>query len=119
MHCCTWRTNSAPSVWSLPRYMQIADMRRNRSLCGPLQELRTAAVADMPPEAILQRPSVLQNILPLLQSADKGSLLPSAALRLLRCLVCHIKWALAMATDPLYLPNCLGQHITASFCCTR
>lgn len=62
----------------------------------------------MPPEAILQRPSVLINVLALLQSADPEVPLPTAALRLLHNLVCRIKWALALARNELYLPNVKG-----------
>ena len=71
----------------------------------------------MPPEAILQRPSVLSNVLALLQSADKGSPLPAAALRLLHALVSRIKRALAMAKDELYLPNATGEQTCAMWHC--
>ena len=62
----------------------------------------------MPPEAVLQRPSVLQHVLALLQPADKGSPLPKAALHFLMCFVRRIKWALGMATDPDLLPASSG-----------
>ena len=71
----------------------------------------------MPPEAILQRPSVLCNVLALLQSADTGSPLPAAALRLLHALVSRIKWALAMAKHELYLPNATGELRSVAWHC--
>ena len=83
-----------------------------------LQELREHTALDMPPEAILQRPSVVQHVLALLRPADKASSLPNLALQFLLCLVCSIKQALGMALDPEMLPaasgicsNCLpGTH---------
>ncbi|KAL0055596.1 hypothetical protein WJX82_002269 [Trebouxia sp. C0006] len=77
-------------------------------LLQALQELRSVTAADMPPEAILQRPSVLHHVLALLQPADKGSSLPKAALQFLLCFVCRIKWALGMAADPDLLPSSTG-----------
>ena len=75
-----------------------------------LQKLRSVTAADMPPEAILQRFSVLQHVLALLQPADKGSSLPKAALQFLLCFVRRIKWALGMAADPDLLPSSTGQQ---------
>lgn len=69
-----------------------------------LQELRVRTAVDMPPEAILQRPGVVQHVLPLLRPADKASSLPRLALQFLLCLVCRIKQALGMALDPDLLP---------------
>lgn len=85
-----------------------------QTFCCLPQELRLAAVADMPPEAILQRPSVLANVLALLQSADSNSPLPAAALRLLHALVCRVTWALGMAKNELYLPNLKGELCSAA-----
>jgi len=73
--------------------------------------------ADMPPEAILQRPSVLQHVLALLQPADKASSLPKAALQFLLCFVCRIKWALGMAADPDLLHISTGQQNCISCTC--
>ena len=75
-----------------------------------LQELRSVTAADMPPEAILQRPSVLHHVLALLQPADNASSLPKAALQFLLCFVRRIKWALGMAADPDLLPISTGQQ---------
>ncbi|DBA67372.1 TPA: hypothetical protein ACH3X2_001663 [Trebouxia sp. C0005] len=75
-----------------------------------LQELRSVTAADMPPEAILQRPSVLQHVLALLQPADKASRLPQAALQFLLCFVRRVKWALGMAADPDLLPISTGAQ---------
>ncbi|DBB03962.1 TPA: hypothetical protein ACH3X1_013032 [Trebouxia sp. C0004] len=77
-------------------------------LLQALQELRSVTAADMPPEAILQRPSVLQHVLALLQPADKASSLPKATLQFLLCFVRRIKWALGMAADPDVLPVSTG-----------
>lgn len=63
----------------------------------------------MPPEAILQRPSVLQHVLALLRPADKASCLPTLALHFLLCFVCRIKQALGTALDPDLLPVPLGM----------
>ena len=82
-----------------------------------LQELRSVTAADMPPEAILQRPSVLQHVLALLQPADKASSLPKAALQFLFCFVSSIKWALGMAADPDLLPISTGQQERISSTC--
>ncbi len=82
-----------------------------------LQELRSVTAADMPPEAVLQRPSVLQHVLALLQPADKGSSLPKAALQFLLCFVRRIKWALGMAADPDLLPSSTGQQERISSTC--
>ncbi len=82
-----------------------------------LQELRSVTAADMPPEAILQRPCVLHHVLALLQPADKGSSLPKAALQFLLCFVCRIKWALGMAADPDLLPSSTGQQERISSTC--
>ena len=70
----------------------------------------------MLPEAILQRPSVLTNVLALLQSADPGSPLPGAAMLLLHNLVCCIKWALALARNELYLPHVKGALLKVTVC---
>lgn len=77
--------------------------------CMVSQELRVHTAMDMPPEAILQRPSVLQHALPLLRPADKGSSLPKLALQFLLCLVCRIKQALGMALDPDLVPAASGM----------
>lgn len=82
-----------------------------------LQELRSVTAADMPPEAILQRPSLLQHVLALLQPADKESSLPKAALQFLLCFVRRIKWALGMAADPDLLPSSTGQQERMSSTC--
>ena len=58
----------------------------------------------MPPEAILQRPSIVQHVLALLRPADKASSLPKLALQFLLCLVCRIKQALGMASNPDLVP---------------
>lgn len=74
-----------------------------------LQELGNVAVLDMPPEAILQRPSIVDNALSLLQMASVSSHVPGAALRFLHALIVRLKWALGLAVDPLYvLPLPLG-----------
>ena len=73
-----------------------------------LQELRQHTALDMPPEAILQRPSVVQHVLALLRPADKASSLPKLALQFLHCLVCRIKQALGMASDPELVPAASG-----------
>ena len=77
--------------------------------CWCLQELRTATAADMPPEAMLQRPSVLQHVLALLQPADSSTSLPKSALQFPLCFVQRIKWALGMAGDPDLMPVSSGQ----------
>ena len=74
-----------------------------------LQELRTGTAVDMPPEAVLQRPSVLQHVLALLQPADRASRLPKAALQFLLCFVWRVKWALGMALDPDHAVAPAGQ----------
>ena len=67
-------------------------------------------VVDLPPEAILQRPSVLQHVLALLKPADKASSLPSAALHFLLCLTRRIKQALGMTADPELVPASPGER---------
>lgn len=76
--------------------------------CARLQDLRCVTAADMPPEAMLQRPSLLQHVLALLQPADKDSPLPKAALHFLLCFVRRIKCALSIATNPDLLPASPG-----------
>lgn len=73
-----------------------------------LQELREHTALDMPPEALLQRPSMVQHVLALLRPADKASSLPKLALQFLLCLVCSIKQALGMASDPELVPAASG-----------
>lgn len=79
-------------------------------MLGKSQELRWVTAVDMPAEAILQRPSVLQHVLPLLKPADKGSNLPTAALDFLLCFVRRIKKALGMALDPELVPTTPGVY---------
>ena len=74
-----------------------------------LQEARMHTAVDMPPEAILQRPSVVQHVLALLRPADKASSLPKLAMQFLLCLVCRIKQALGMALDPELVPAASGM----------
>ncbi len=79
-----------------------------------VQELTMVTAADMPPEAILQRASVLQHVLALLQPADKASSLPKSALQFLPCFVRRVKLALGLAADPDLVPGSSGQqHYTA------
>ena len=75
-----------------------------------MQELTTVTVANMPPEAILQRPSVLQHVLALLRPADSTSDVPQAALHFLLHLVHRIKWALGTALDPDLVPVIVGMQ---------
>ena len=74
------------------------------------QELRGHTAVDMPPEAILQRPSVVQHVLALLRPADKASSLPTLALHFLLCLIRRIKQTLGMALDPELVPAASGVY---------
>ena len=65
----------------------------------------------MPPEAILQRPSVLKHVLLLLHPADSDSSLPRAALKFLSLLVHRLKRALGMALDPDLVPSSSGALV--------
>ena len=80
----------------------------SRSGCTFVQELQTMTAVDMPPEAILQRPSILQHVLALLKPADKASSLPKSALHFLLCFVCRVKQALSMAVNPEFVPTASG-----------
>ena len=84
-----------------------------------VQELRVHTAVDMPPEAILQRPSVVQHVLALLRPADKASSLPKLALQFLLCLVWHIKQALGIALDPELVPAASGVSSNCLPCTHR
>jgi hypothetical protein len=78
-------------------------------LFTPLQELHGRVAADLPVEALLQRPAVLTNILSLLHAADKDSLLPLAAVSLLQTIAQQAKRALLLAQDPRFaIPDLPG-----------
>ena len=73
---------------------------------GRVQELATAVALDMPAEALLQRQSLMENVVLLLKPAALDSPLPAAALRLLHVVVARLKAAVELAHNPgLQLPR--------------
>ncbi|KAK9824474.1 hypothetical protein WJX72_010621 [[Myrmecia] bisecta] len=104
-----WRLKRVPLgaaddqfIFDLNVRLQYSD--DSRVLLQALEELHWTVCLDMPPEALLQRPAVLDNVLSLLHAADKDSPLPASALRVLHTLACRLKWAIGMAVDPAYCP---------------
>jgi hypothetical protein len=60
---------------------------------------------DIPPEALIQKPHQVANLLSLLQPADVDSPLPQAVLALLLDLATCLKASCQLARDPELLPH--------------
>lgn len=72
---------------------------------GLLQELKEEVLADVPPEALLQRPHQLAHLFSLLQPADVASAVPQAALLCLLDLAKGLHKSHELALDPDLAPH--------------
>lgn len=70
-----------------------------------LQELTEEVLADIPPEALLQRPHQLAHLFRLLQPADVRSAVPQAVLLCLLDLVKALRKSHELALDPDLTPH--------------
>ena len=88
---------------------------------GCVQELATAVAVDVPAEALLQRQSLMENVVLLLKPAALDSPLPAAALRLLHVVVAKLKAAVELAHNPgLQLPKgAQSEDSLAPVLCSR
>ena len=92
----------AMSIWpvlAVPQQCNIMSGAGTLS-CHCWQALDTAVAVDVPAEALLQRQSLMDNVLALLRPASLDSPLPAAALRLLHTLVSRLRAAVITAHDP-------------------
>lgn len=86
---------------------------------GRVQELATAIAVDVPAEALLQRQSLMENVMLLLKPAALDSPLPAAALRLLHVVVARLKAAVELAHNPgLQLPRAQSEDFLAPVLCS-
>ncbi|KAK3281245.1 hypothetical protein CYMTET_10952 [Cymbomonas tetramitiformis] len=71
-------------------------------LSGALHELRDIVICDFPPEAILQRAGLLENVLSLLHTADDCHHLAPLTLEILLSFICRLRETLSHTRDPGY-----------------